>query len=134
MAPGGISVAEWPSISGTGRDINEIPTATPTFSTTPTSMQLLPTLPDISRLLKINMAAVKPEVDCISGTGRHINEIPTATPTFSTTPTSMQLLPTLPDISRLLKINMAAVKPEVDCISRTLSTDPICYLNWQQIK
>jgi hypothetical protein len=50
-------------------------TATPTFSTTPTSMQLLSTLPDISRLLKINMAAVKPEVDCISGTGRDINEM-----------------------------------------------------------
>jgi hypothetical protein len=77
-------------ISGTGRDINEIPTPTPTFSTTPTSREL-PTMPDVGRLLKINMAAVKPEVDCISGTGRDINEIPTATPTFSTTPTSREL-------------------------------------------
>jgi hypothetical protein len=67
------------------------------------------------------MAAVKPEVDCISGTGRDINEILTATPTFSTMPTSMQLLPTLLDVSRLLEINMAAVKPEVDCISRMIN-------------
>jgi hypothetical protein len=42
--------------------------------------------------------------------------------------------PTMPDVSQLLKINMAAVKPEVDCISGTLSTEPICYLNRQQIK
>jgi hypothetical protein len=42
--------------------------------------------------------------------------------------------PTMPDVSRLLKINMATIKPEVDCISGTLSTDPICYLNRQQIK
>jgi hypothetical protein len=29
--------------------------------------------------------------------------------------------PTMPDVSRLLKINMAAVKPEVDCIMTSLS-------------
>jgi hypothetical protein len=39
-------------------------------------------MPDVSRLLKINMAAVKPEVDFITGTGRDINEIPTATRYF----------------------------------------------------
>jgi hypothetical protein len=37
-------------------------------------------MPDVGRLLKINMAAVKPEVDCISGTGRDINEIPNSYP------------------------------------------------------
>ena len=50
---------------------------------------------------------------CISGTGRDINEVLTATPTFSTTPYSMESLSTLPDVSRLPEINMAAVKPEV---------------------
>jgi hypothetical protein len=40
----------------------------------------------------------------------------------------------MPDVSRLLKINMAAVKPEVHCISGTLSTESICYFNRQQIK
>ena len=50
---------------------------------------------------------------CISGTGRDINEILTPTPIFTTTPYSMDLLSTLPDIGRLPKINMAAVKPEV---------------------
>jgi len=50
---------------------------------------------------------------CIFGTGRDINEILTATPIFSTTPYSMESLPTLPDVSRLPEINMAAVKPEV---------------------
>jgi hypothetical protein len=60
-------------------------------------------MPDVGRLLKINMAAVKPEVDYISGTGRDINEVSTATPTFSTTPTSMELLPQCPMSADYLK-------------------------------
>jgi hypothetical protein len=44
---------------------------------------------DVSRQLLlpyINFVDTKPEVDCISETGRAIDVIPTATPTFSTTP------------------------------------------------
>ena len=41
----------------------------------------------------------KPEVDCISGTGRAIDAIPTATPTFSTTPYSPKSLATSSDNS-----------------------------------
>jgi hypothetical protein len=92
MAPGGISVAEWPRVVSPERE--EISTK---FQRLPRHFRprplqgSYPTMPDVGRLLKINMAAVKPEVDCISGTGRDINEIPTATPTFSTTPTSREL-------------------------------------------
>jgi hypothetical protein len=49
-------------MSGTGRDINEILMAIPTFSTTPYSMESQSTLPDVIQLPEINMAAVKPEV------------------------------------------------------------------------
>jgi hypothetical protein len=76
-----------------------------------------PTMPDVSRLLKINMAAVKPEVHCISGTGRDINEIPTATPTFSTTPTSRELLPQCPMLAGYLKSIWRPSNRFVDCIS-----------------
>jgi hypothetical protein len=84
MAPGGISVAEWPRVVSPERE--EIST----------KFQRLP---------------------------RHFRPRPL-----------QGSYPTMPDVGRLLKINMAAVKPEVDCISGTLSTDPICYLNRQQIK
>jgi hypothetical protein len=89
-------------ISGTGRDINEIPTAPYIFDHAHFS-GVTSIMPDVSRLLKINMAAVKPEVDCFSGTGRDINEIPTATPTFSTMPTSRELLPQCPMSADYLK-------------------------------
>jgi hypothetical protein len=84
MAPGGISVAEWPRVVSPERE--EIST----------KFQRLP--------LHFRLRSA------------HFNGV----------------TPTLPDVNRLL--NVAAVKPEVDCISGTLSTDPICYLNWQQIK
>ena len=47
----------------------------------------------------IDIAETKPEVDCISGTGRAIDAIPTATPTFSTTPSTPKSLATSSDIS-----------------------------------
>ena len=46
-----------------------------------------------------NMADTKPEVDCISETGWAINEIPTASPSFSATHNSPMLLATSPYIS-----------------------------------
>jgi hypothetical protein len=143
MAPGGISVAEWPRVVSPEREeistkFQRLPrhfrprplqgsypqcpmsadylksiwrpsnrklivspereeistkfqTATPDIFDHAPLQGSYPTMPDVGRLLKINMAAVKPEVDCISGTGRDINEIPTATLTFSTTPTSREL-------------------------------------------
>ena len=60
-----------------------------------------------------DMADTKPEVVCNSGTEKAIDAIPTATPTFSTTPCSMESLSTLLDVSQLPEINMAAIKPEV---------------------
>ena len=50
----------------------------------------------------IDMADTKPEVDCISETGRAIDAIPTATPTFSTTPYSPKSLATWSDNSYYL--------------------------------
>ena len=64
-----------------------------------------------------DMTDTKPEVVCNSGTGRAIDEIPTATHTFSTTPCSMESLSTLSGVAQLPEINMAAVKPDVDGIS-----------------
>jgi hypothetical protein len=75
-------------------------------------------MPDVSRLLKINMAAVKPEVDCISGTGR-CQRNSNGYPDIFDHAHFKGVTPTMPDVSRLLKINMASVKPEVDCISGT---------------
>jgi hypothetical protein len=83
MAPGGISVAEWSRVVSPERE--EISTK---FQRLPDIFDpahfkgVTSTMPDVSRLLKINMAAVKPEVDFITGTGRDINEIPTATRYF----------------------------------------------------
>jgi hypothetical protein len=92
MAPGGISVAEWPRVVSPERDEISTKFQRLTRHFRPRPLQgSYPTMPDVGRLLKINMAAVKPEVDCISGTGRDINEVPTANPTFSTTPTSREL-------------------------------------------
>ena len=51
------------------------------------------------RLTVFKMADTKPEVECFSGTEWDINEIPTATPTFSTTPELVVTLPTSSDIS-----------------------------------
>jgi hypothetical protein len=90
-------------------------------------------MPDVSRLLKINMAAVKPEVH-LSPEREEISTKFQRLPGHFRPRPLKGVTPTMPDVSRLLKINMAAVKPQVDCISGTLSTEPICYLNRQQIK
>ena len=99
-------------ISGTGRDINEIPMATPTFSTSPYSMDLVSTLPDIGRLPENQYGGRQTGSSCILRTERDINEVLTAIPTFSTRPYSMELISISSDVGRLPEINMAAIKPE----------------------
>ena len=63
------------------------------------------------------MADCKPEVLKISGMERHIAEIRTVLPTFSNMPETMAVLPTLPDVGRLVQFKMAGAKPEVHCMS-----------------
>ena len=80
--------------SGMGRAIDAIPTATPTFSTTPNPPKSLAT-PSVNCYYLISTwRTPKPEVVCNSGTGRAIDAIPTATPTFSTTPNPPKSLAT----------------------------------------
>ena len=45
------------------RDITEIPTASPKFSTVPEPLVTLPTLADVSRPPQFKMADYKPEVE-----------------------------------------------------------------------
>ena len=66
--------------------------ATPTYSTTPDTLVLLPTLSDVGRQPETKMTTCKPEVRYISGLDCDIREVPVATPTFSTTPDSLVIL------------------------------------------
>ena len=55
-----------PPISGTKRDISEIPPGQPIFSTMPESAVTMSTLPDIDRLRKfVKMVDCKQEVEII---------------------------------------------------------------------
>ena len=105
-------------ISGLDSDIEGILVATPTFFTTPDSLVTLPTSPDVGQHPEIKMATYKPEIHYISGLARDIREIPVATPTFSTTPDSIVVMPTLTDVGRQPEIKMATFKPEIHYISR----------------
>ena len=62
---------------------------------------------------EIKMAALKPEVLCISGIKWDIREIPTATPTFSMTPDSLLTLSTLSDVGRHAKSQHGRPKREI---------------------
>ena len=87
-------------ISGMEQDSDEIPMPTPTFSWSRNSTVQLPILSHVTGSRKFKMAPPKPEVHHISGTEQDSDEIPTPNPTFSTTPDSLRLLPTLADVAR----------------------------------
>ena len=67
------------------------------------------------------MADTKPEVECFSGTEWDINEIPTATPTFSTTSELVVNRDTADVVrhQRTSDFKMAKSKPEVEYFFRT---------------
>jgi len=64
------------------------------------------------------------------------NEISTATPTFSRSSNSVELVSILPDVNESLKSKMAAVKPEVyvsqlvDMIKSKYQRHILCFRGW----
>ena len=92
---------------------NTIPTATPMFLGSNFSLGLSATLSDETGSQKSKMAAGNNVISRISSNIHDSNEFPTANPTFSGSSISMELLPTLSDVSGSQISKMAACKPEV---------------------
>jgi hypothetical protein len=90
-----------------------IPTAAPMFLGSNFSLGLSVTLSDETGSQKSKMADGNNVISRISSNINDSNEFPTANLTFSGSSISMELLPTLSDVSGSRKPKMTACKPEV---------------------